>query len=45
VVDVYVASLEAYDETVESVANVKEYIGVVKDVAEIAAIATGRQEV
>lgn len=41
VVDEYLAALETYDETVETVANVKEYIAVVKDVAEISAIAQG----
>jgi predicted RNase H-like HicB family nuclease len=42
-VDKYAKALEAYDETVETVANVKEYISVVKDVAEISAIAQGQQ--
>lgn len=41
VVDEYVSAIEAYDDTVESVANVKEYIAIVKDVAEISAIAQG----
>lgn len=41
-VDAYLAALEAYDDTVESVANVKEYVNVVKDVAEISAIAQGQ---
>lgn len=45
VVDGYVAAIEAYDETIESVANVKEYIGVMKDVAEISAIAQGIKQV
>lgn len=40
-VDSYIEALEAYDDTLETVANVKEYIGVVKDVAEISAIANG----
>lgn len=43
-VDAYIASIEAYDETIEKVADVKEYIGVVKDVAEISAIAAGRKD-
>lgn len=37
----YIDAIEAYDETVESVADVREYISVVKDVAEISAIASG----
>lgn len=41
VIDEYVKAVEAYDDTVESVANVKEYIAIVKDVAEISAIAQG----
>lgn len=40
-VDTYIEALEAYDDTVTTVANVKEYIGVVKDVAEISALAQG----
>lgn len=40
-VDAYIASLEAYDETIESVASVKEYIGIMKDIADISAIAQG----
>jgi predicted RNase H-like HicB family nuclease len=42
-IDAYLAALESYDETVEQVADVKEYISVVKDVAEISAIAQGQQ--
>lgn len=37
----YIDAIEDYDETVESVADVREYISVVKDVAEISAIASG----
>jgi hypothetical protein len=40
-VDAYLASIEAYDDTLESVANVKEYIGIMKDIADISAIAQG----
>lgn len=43
-VDAYIKTLEDYDETVDSIANVREYIGIVKDVAEISAIAQGRQD-
>ncbi len=41
-IDEYLKALEAYDDTVETVANAKEYIGVVKDIADIAAIAQGQ---
>ena len=40
-VDAYLASIEAYDETLDSVANVKEYIGIMKEIADISAIAQG----
>lgn len=40
----YTDALEEYEETVNHVADVKEYIGVVKDVAEISAIASGAQK-
>lgn len=37
----YISAIEKYDETVESVADVREFINVAKDVAEISAIAGG----
>lgn len=40
-VDAYLEALESYDDTVTSVANVKEYISIVKDIADISAIAQG----
>lgn len=40
-VDAYLASVEAYDETLDSVSNVKEYIGIMKEIADISAIAQG----
>lgn len=43
-VDKYIEAIEAYNETVEQVADVREYISVVKDVAEISAIAQGVQK-
>jgi hypothetical protein len=40
-VNEYLKALESYDDTVTSVANVKEYISIVKDIADISAIAQG----
>jgi hypothetical protein len=40
-VDEYLTALESFDDTVTSVASVKEYIGIVKDIADISAIAQG----
>lgn len=40
-IDECLDAIEAYDETIEDVSNVKEYIDIVKDVATIAAIADG----
>jgi hypothetical protein len=37
----YINAIEKFDETVESVADVREFISVAKDVAEISAIANG----
>lgn len=38
-----IRAIEAYDETVDQVANVREYISIVKDVADIAGIASGKK--
>jgi len=40
-INAYSKTLEAYDETIESVTGVKEYIGIMKDIAGIAAIGQG----
>jgi hypothetical protein len=40
-INVYSKALEDYDETLESVTGVKEYIGIMKDIAGIAAIGQG----
>lgn len=42
-VDVFMKAQEKYDDTVENVKNVKEYVGIIKDVAEISAISQGNQ--
>jgi hypothetical protein len=40
-INAYSQTLEDYDETIESVTSVKEYIGIMKDIANIAAIGQG----
>lgn len=40
-VDTYIESIEKYNETLQTVSDVKEYIDVVKNVAEISAIKNG----
>jgi hypothetical protein len=43
-VDAYIEALESYDETLDGVSNVTEYIGIVKDIAGISAIARGTSQ-
>jgi hypothetical protein len=40
-VDEYLLALESYDDTVTSVSNVKEYIGIMKEIADISAVTQG----